>query len=377
MLLHSCSTGYSPISVGLMQKGSRVMKNFVILGGGYGGLTIIKELLEGKIPSDTQIILVDRSPFQGLKTEYYALAAGTVSDYDLRIQFPVSDKVTYRYGEVTSIDLEQRQIEFEGQDPLVYDKLVIGLGCTDRFHNTPGAEDYSCTIQSFSKTRETYLRLNEIKAYGNVHIVGGGLSGVEMAAELRESRPDLNISILDRGERVLSAFPQRLSVYVHEWFNEHQVETRGHIAISRVEPNAIYNRDEQILTDAVVWTAGIQPVKVVQDLDVTKDPQGRVVLNEFYQIPEYTDVYVVGDCASVPYAPSGQAAEVQGEQIAHIQHALWKGEKPNPHPLKLRGTLGALGKKSGFGLMGKTSMMGRVPRILKSGVLWMSKRHLG
>lgn len=142
MLLHSCSTVYSPISVGLMQKGSRVMKNFVILGGGYGGLTIIKELLEGKIPSDTQIILVDRSPFQGLKTEYYALAAGTVSDYDLRIQFPVSDKVTYRYGEVTSIDLEQRQIEFEGQDPLVYDKLVIGLGCTDRFHNTPGAEDY-------------------------------------------------------------------------------------------------------------------------------------------------------------------------------------------------------------------------------------------
>ncbi|MCZ4152160.1 FAD-dependent oxidoreductase, partial [Escherichia coli] len=80
----------------------------------------------------------------------------------------------------------------------------------------------------------TYLRLNEVKPYGHVHIVGGGLSGVEVAAELRESRPDLNITILDRGERVLSAFPQRLSAYVHEWFKEHQVESQRHVAISRL-----------------------------------------------------------------------------------------------------------------------------------------------
>lgn len=353
------------------------MKNIVILGGGYGGLTVIKHLLESSIPNDTQIILVDRMPFQGLKTEYYALAAGTVSDYDLRVQYPVHERLTYKYGEVESIDLEGQVILIRNEDPLPYDQLVIGLGCTDRFHGTPGAEEYSNTIQSFRSTRETYLRLSEIKPYGQVHIVGGGLSGVEIAAEIRESRSDLNVTILDRGDRVLSAFPPRLSAYVGEWFSEHQVEIKNHISVSRVEPNAIYNRDEIIETDAVVWTAGIQPVKIVRDLQVQKDPQSRVTLNEYYQIPEYPEVYVVGDCASIPFAPSAQAAEVQGEQIAHIIHALWKNEKPKTEALKLRGTLGALGKKSGFGLMGKTSMMGRVPRILKSGVLWMSKRHLG
>ncbi|WP_211746529.1 NAD(P)/FAD-dependent oxidoreductase [Paenibacillus sp. Marseille-Q4541] len=353
------------------------MKNIVILGGGYGGLTVIKHLIEGSIPNDTQIILVDRMPFQGLKTEYYALAAGTVSDYDLRVQYPVHHQLIYKYGEVESVNLEEKVILIHGEDPLSYEQLVIGLGCTDRFHGVPGAEEFSSTIQSFKSTRETYLRLNEIKPYGHVHIVGGGLSGVEIAAEIRESRADLNVTILDRGERVLSAFPQRLSAYVGEWFGEHQVELKNHISVSRVEPGAIYNRDEEILTDTVVWTAGIQPVKIVRDLNVQKDPQGRVSLNEYYQIPEYPEVYVVGDCASVPFAPSAQAAEAQGEQIAHVIHAFWKNEEPKTEALKLRGTLGALGKKSGFGLMGKTSMMGRVPRILKSGVLWMSKRHFG
>ncbi|WP_025680198.1 NAD(P)/FAD-dependent oxidoreductase [Paenibacillus massiliensis] len=355
------------------------MKKFVILGGGYGGLTIAKELLDKHVPKDIEIILVDRMPFQGLKTEYYALAAGTVSDLELRVSFPAHAELTRRYGEVTSIDLENKTVHFMIGDPLEYDQLVIGLGCTDRFHNTPGAKEYASTIQSFNSTRQTYLRLNEIKPYGQVHIVGGGLSGVELAAELRESRPDLNISILDRGERVLTAFPQRLSTYVHAWFKEHQVDTMSHVAVSRVEPSAIYNRDTEMLTDAVVWTAGIQPVKAVQDLQVAKDAQGRILLNELYQIPQHPEVYVVGDCASLPFSPSAQAAEAQGERIAHIVRALWKGDTPHPHPIRLRGTLGSLGKKAGFGygFMGAASLRGRIPRLLKSGVLWKSKRHFG
>lgn len=362
------------------QKGRNfTMKKFVILGGGYGGLTIAKQLLDKSLPGDIELVLVDLMPFQGLKTEYYALAAGTVSDFELRVAFPKHEQLTYRYGEVTSIDLDARIIHFQDGTPLEYDQLVIGLGCTDRFHNTPGAEEYASTIQSFSSTRQTYMRLNEIKPYGSVHIVGGGLSGVEIAAELRESRLDLNISVMDRGERVLTAFPQHLSTYVHAWFKEHDVNAMPHVSVTRIEPNAIYNRDELIATDAVLWTAGIQPVKSVQNLQVAKDTQGRIVLNELYQIPNHTEVYVVGDCASLPYSPSAQAAEVQGEQIAHIVQALWKGDVPHIHPIKLRGTLGSLGKKAGFGygFLGGTALRGRIPRLLKSGVLWKSKRHFG
>lgn len=353
------------------------MRTLLVLGGGYGGLALIQELLNNHLPQDIEIILIDRMPYQGIKTEYYALAAGTVTDYHLRIQFPVHPRLTIRYGEVTSIDLDSRIVTMEPDETVSYDILAIALGCTDNYHNIPGADQYTCSIQTFAGTRETYQRLNDVKPYGTINIVGGGLSGVELAAELRESRPDLNIAILDRGERVLSAFPAKLSQYVEEWFHHHQVQTLGRVSVSHVEKDALFNGTEEILSDVTVWTARIQPVKVVQELTVPKDRGGRIILDEYYRVPDYPEVYVIGDCASLPFAPSAQAAGAQGEQVAQVIQAMWRGETPKLHPIRLKGTLGSLGKKAGFGLMGQRSVKGRVPRILKSGVLWMSKRTLG
>lgn len=358
------------------------MKNLVILGAGYGGITLAHELLDQKIPADTQIILVDRMPFQGLKTEYYALAAGTASDLELRVKFPTHAKMTTRYGDVTGINLEDKVISFEDGEPLIYDQMVIALGCTDNFHGVPGAAEYTSTIQSFTATRDTYLKINNLPPQATVNIVGGGLSGIEIAAEIRESREDLNVRILDRGERLLSSSPPRLSKYVEEWFREHNVEVRNHINISRVEGHCVYNGEsERISADVTVWTAGIRPVPLIDELNVNQDNSGRVILDDLYRIPGRPEVFVCGDCASLPFAASAQAAEAQAEQIANVIVAGWKGEQPKVQPLKLKGTLGALGKKSGFGtgfgFGGKSSVTGKVPRLLKSGVLWMSKHHFG
>ncbi|CAG7616641.1 NADH dehydrogenase-like protein YjlD [Paenibacillus solanacearum] len=354
------------------------MKKLVILGGGYGGLTVAKELLDGELPSDTVMILVDRMPFQGLKTEYYALAAGTVSDLDIRVHFPVDPRLILKYGEVTAVDPERKLILFENDDPLSYDWLVVALGCVDKYHGIEGAQSFSHSIQTLSSTRKTYQVVNDTKPYGQVTIVGGGLSGVEMAAELRESRKDLNIRILDRGASVLSPFPEKLQRFVREWMLEHDIELRSHISLCRVEPGVLHNGQELIETDMTIWTAGIQPSPIVQLLDLPKDNQGRLVINEYHQLPDYTNIYVVGDCAALPFSPSGQAAEAQGKQVAEVLQAVWNNETPRLGKIKLKGVLGSLGKKCGFGMMGKrTVMLGMVPRALKSGVLWMSKKHLG
>lgn len=113
------------------------MRTLLVLGGGYGGLALIQELLNNHLPQDIEIILIDRMPYQGIKTEYYALAAGTVTDYHLRIQFPVHPRLTIRYGEVSSIDLESRIITMEPDETVSYDILAIALGCTDNYHNIP------------------------------------------------------------------------------------------------------------------------------------------------------------------------------------------------------------------------------------------------
>ncbi|MBU5674622.1 NAD(P)/FAD-dependent oxidoreductase [Paenibacillus brevis] len=355
------------------------MTRLVVLGGGYGGTTVIHEIFKGRIPLDLEVTLVDRQPCQSLKTEYYALAAGTVSDHELRVSFPDYPGLRLRYGEVVKIDLEQRLIVFDHADqpPLEYDQLVIALGCTDNYHQIAGAKQFSCSIQSFAATRQTYVRLNNAKPYSHIHIVGGGLSGVEIAAELRESRPDLDISLIDRGTRLLSAFPAKVSDYVTKWFEEHDIRILSQISIHTLEEGVIRHDSGSILSDVTVWTAGIRPVEPVQRLELPKDPQGRIKLNSYHQIPEYPEVFVCGDCASLPFAPSAQAAGVQGEQIAQVLLAQWSGENPRLQPMRLKGTLGSLGKKAGFGLMGKAQVTGRVPRLLKSGVLWKSKRHRG
>ncbi|PLR79347.1 FAD-dependent oxidoreductase [Bacillus sp. V3-13] len=355
------------------------MKNLVILGGGYGGMRILHRLLPNQLPEDISITLIDRVPYHCLKTEYYALAAGTISDQHIRVAFPEHPRLHVKYGEVSGLNLEEKQVLLSGEGPVSYDDLIIGLGCEDKYHNIPGADIYTFSIQSIDKSRNTYQALNNLSPGSTVAIVGAGLSGVELASELSESRRDLNIKLFDRGNHILSAFPERLSTYVENWFDNHGVDIVNNANITRVEEKLLYNHDEPVGCDVIVWTAGIQPSKVVRDLDVEKDNQGRVLLTPQHNIPGNENVYVVGDCAALSHAPSAQLAEGQAEQIVQVLQKRWNGEAPPESfpPIKLKGVLGSLGKKHGFGLVADRPITGRVARLLKSGILWMYKYHNG
>lgn len=342
-------------------------------------MRVLHRLLPNQLPDDVSITLIDRNPYHCLKTEYYALAAGTISDHHIRVSFPEHPRLDVQYGDITSIDIVQKQVLFQDREPISYDDAVIGLGCEDKYHNVPGAPEFTYSIQTIDQSRETYQKLNNLSANATVAIVGAGLSGVELASELRESRDDLNIILFDRGNLILSSFPERLSKYVQKWFEEHGVRIINRANITKVEEGVVYNHDDPISADAIVWTAGIQPNKVVRDLDVEKDAQGRIVLTPHHNLPDDEHLYVVGDCASLPHAPSAQLAEAQAEQIVQILQKRWNGEAlPESMPqFKLKGVLGSLGKKAGFGLVADRPLIGRVPRMLKSGLLWMYKHHNG
>nr|WP_082795276.1 FAD-dependent oxidoreductase [Alkalihalobacillus trypoxylicola] len=355
------------------------MKKLLLLGGGYGSMRILQRLLPNDLPNDTEIILVDRLPYHCLKTEYYALAAGTASDQHLRVSFPDDPRLKIKYATVTEIQIDEKRVLLDDGESIDYDKLVIGLGCEDKYHNVPGAQENTYSIQTMPKTRRTYEALNNVRPQGVVSIVGAGLSGVELASELRESRPDVTVKLFDRGDIILSMFPRKLSEYVQNWFLEHGVEVINQSNITQVTKNGLYNHDEFIESDVVIWTAGVQPVEVVRNLEVEKGQSGRVKLTPQHFLPTDPDVFVVGDCAELPHAPSAQLAEGQAEQIVTILKKQWNHE-PLPEELpkiKLKGVLGSLGKKHGFGLMGERTLLGRVPRVLKSGVLWMYKYHSG
>ncbi|WP_414043658.1 NAD(P)/FAD-dependent oxidoreductase [Macrococcus sp. EM39E] len=354
------------------------MKNLVLLGGGYGNMRIMQKLLPNTLPAEYNITLIDKIPFHGLKTEFYALAAGTESDKDVRVEFPQDKRLNIVYGEVTQIDLE-KQIVTIGENHVDYDELIIGLGCEDKYHNVPGAEEYTYSIQTMTKARKTYQAIADLPSGATVGIVGAGLSGIELASELRESRKDLNIQLFDRGERILPAFPEKLSNYVKKWFDKNDVEVIPNSNVVKVEPGVLYNNEDSHNVDICVWTAGIQPVEIVRNLPVELGDGNRIKLNQYHQIPTHPNVYVVGDCASLPHAPSAQLAEVQAEQIIDVMKMIWtEKELPETMPeLKLQGFMGSLGEKEGFAFLLDKTVTGRLARLMKSGVLWLYKYHNG
>ncbi|MFS0750162.1 NAD(P)/FAD-dependent oxidoreductase [Oceanobacillus sp. 1P07AA] len=353
------------------------MKKVVILGGGYGGIKVLTGLLNQSLSEDIHITVVDRNPFRSLKTEFYSIAAGTSADHDVRVDFPDDSRVNYLFQEINKIDVKQKRILFSDPDIIVeYDYLVIGIGCEDNFHGIPGAKEYAESVQTFSKARHSGVAIGNLKAYGKVSVIGAGLSGIEVASEIRESRPDLNIRLLDRGANVLKAFDSKIQDHVEQWFIKNDVDVIHHSTVEYVEKDGVCNNGICYLNDVTIWTAGVQPNYLVRQLPFEKDIQDKIIVNDFYQVPEDQSIYVLGDCASSEYSPSGQLAGLQGEQIAEVLLSVLADKEPKqPKPLKLKGTLGSLGKSDGFGNMVKTPLTGFLPRLAKTGVLWLSKRH--
>ncbi|RXT14939.1 NAD(P)/FAD-dependent oxidoreductase [Ammoniphilus sp. CFH 90114] len=351
-------------------------KKLVILGGGYGGMRLIQGLLP-KIRDDHEIILIDRLPYHTFKVEYYALAAGTESLAELTHPFPEDPRLTKIYGEATSIDFEGKRVEVREHDPIEYDELVIAVGCVDDYQNVLGAEENAFSIQTIKKSQIASQRLTTLDPYERVMVIGGGLSGVELAAELRQSRPDLNISIVNRGKGLLSPFPQKTQDYVTQWFREHDVNLINYIQLNELYPQYAIHQEGTLEYDAVVWTAGIKPAPITDCIVGERDHQARFIVGDDYSLPEQPDVYIIGDCASANFAPSAYLAEMMADRLRDILLAKWKGQAIHLPPLKLKAVFGSLGKKEGFAVIGDTPLHGRVPRILKSGVLWLYKRHLG
>ena len=209
-------------------------QEWVIAGGGYGGLYLIRALLE-ELPAGVRVTLVDRLPKSPLKTEFYSVAAGTASLKDVTLAFPAHPRMRTVFDEVTGVDQDRKLLHLRENGDLPYDALVVALGCVDRFHGIQGAEEHSLSLQTLKKTQWTGQEILTLDAYRSAVMIGAGLTGVELAAELRESRPDLNVVVVDRNERVLNGFSGRLREYVERWLTRHDVRI-----LHRVHTRAVW-----------------------------------------------------------------------------------------------------------------------------------------
>jgi NADH dehydrogenase len=143
-------------------------------------------------------------------------------------------------------------------------------------------------------------------------VIGGGPTGVEMAGALAEiSRQSLarnfrridpstaRIALLEAGPSVLSTFPESLREDARRDLERLGVNVRTGAAVTRVAPGHIEIGDETIVAETVIWAAGVAASPLGATLGVPLDRAGRVLINSDLTIPGYSDVFVIGDLASL------------------------------------------------------------------------------
>lgn len=358
----------------------------IILGGGFGGLYAALKLEKtlARDP-DVEVMLVNRENFFLFTPMLHEVAA---SDLDItHIVNPVRKllrRVSFFDGDVESIDLPGKRVVVSHgtahhHHEFTYDQLVLALGSITNFYNLPGLEERALTMKSLGDA--IYLRnwlianLEEADfecAAGKRDVLltcvvaGGGFAGVETIAAvndfLREAVPFyshlteglLRVVLVHPGAVILPELGEKLGRFAQKKLGERGVEIRVNTRVSQVFDDRVELNDGTVIkTNTLVWTAGTSPNPLLADLPCKKE-RGRLLVNEFLEVPDWPGVWALGDCALVPdgktdnfYPPTAQHALREGKAVARNLMAAIRGGRKKPFVFSALGQLAAIGRRTG------------------------------
>ncbi len=376
----------------------------VIVGGGAGGLELAAKL--GRRFGPEHVLLIDRNPEHIWKPSLHEVAAGTLDIHREGLSYFLlarDRRFSFSLGEVGGVDREARNVHLqpifdrEGHEivpsrKVRYDTLVMAVGSKSNFFGTPGAAEHAIALDSTAQAenfrlllmRELIL-LNERKpqdpdAKLNIAIVGGGATGVELAAELLEARrgmsfyglknvrptEDVRVTLLEGGPRLLPALPERMSQAARDLLEERDVRVATSVRVTRVAPEGLYDTQDNFYpAQLCVWAAGIEAPGFLANLGLPCNRLNQLEVDDHLRTAD-ADIYAIGDCAHAPWL--GEAGEFlpARAQVAHQQSSYLVGiitarvrNQPvpaRPFQFKDYGSLVSVGHSKGVGsLMGVLS----------------------
>ncbi|MET9538202.1 FAD-dependent oxidoreductase [Streptomyces sp. NPDC006553] len=286
----------------------------VVLGAGYAGAYAAGDLARRLSPADAEITVVNAAPDFVERMRLHQLASG--QDLAVRKLTDVfaGTGVRLRLAHVTGIDPERRTVTVTpvdaatGEDgtsrasgirtdELAYDTLLYALGSSVAHHGVPGAAEYAFDVAGRSSALRLRERLAALGAGGTVLVVGEGLTGIETATELAESRPDLTIALAARGELGAWLSPKARR-HLRRAFDRLGITVHDHTAVEAVEPTrAIAAGGTPLPADVTVWSAGfaVHPLAAAAGLQVAET--GRIVVDRTMRSVSHPEIYAAGDSA--------------------------------------------------------------------------------
>ncbi|HEY6958702.1 MAG TPA: NAD(P)/FAD-dependent oxidoreductase [Candidatus Limnocylindria bacterium] len=355
------------------------MKRIVIVGGGFAGLHLVRQLEDRLASGEAEVVLVDRNNFHLFTPLLYQVATGelpahTVA-YPLRVPLAHAG---YRFvrAEVTAIDIANRVVRTDGE-ALPYDHLVLVPGSVTNDHGVPGVKEHAVTVKWLSDGREVRHRIlttferaaqerdaTKRRQLLSFVIVGGGPVGVELAASMRDLMNhtlrgiypsidfdrDPSITIVDGGPRIISEMDPRLSQIASARMSDLAIKVVLNTLVAKVDEHSVMTKDgTTIAAQTVVWAGGVGPNPLLADLDLPTTKDGRLVVDECLRVGGRDDVISFGDAAAFTYGgkPLPQLAQVAVLQAptaaANVAH-LVRGEPLEAFAYHRKGDLIALGR---------------------------------
>lgn len=378
----------------------------LILGGGFAGIEVLKRLqVDFKDHPAVELTLVSEDNFLLFTPMLPEVSTGMIETRHIAtaIRNFCKKSTTFYEGNVESIDLDNKKVIIShaignGLKPrghshlaLYYDYLVIALGSETKFFGMKDIESNALTIKDLNDAiilRNHIISMLEQAEfeYGNPElrkklmtfvVVGGGFSGVEVVGELndfiRESirkyyhnidEKDVRIILVDAEERILPEVGDKLADFALQKLKESSIEVilnSQATGVTEDREGIELNGGKTIIsTYTLIWTAGVEPAEVVTKLQCPHDKGGRIAVNYYLQVSDQTNVYALGDCASLvdrrtlkPYPPTAQVAVQQGKIVAKNITAEIKsgGQGMVTFDYKTKGIMAKIGKRTGVAEM--------------------------
>ncbi len=330
-----------------------MVHRIVVLGAGYAGLGAAKRLARLLRRTDVKITLVNTTDRFVERVRLHQLAAGRqLRDLPLR-DLLKGTGVELRVAHVTAVDAANRTVSTAAPHSIGYDTLVYALGSGADVDATPGAAEHAHTVAGAPQALRLRRRVARIASGGRLAVVGGGLTGIELATELAESHPGLRIDLHTAGD-VAGWLPQRGRHHVQRALDRWGITVHARSAVAEVRQDAVVRADGTALTaDAVVWAAGFRAPGTAAEAGFAVDARGRMIVDETLCSVSHPEVFAAGDAAA-GHAAGGaltrmscQTALPMGQRAADAVAARLTGREPAPARLAYAFTNISLGRTDG------------------------------
>ncbi|HEX4630110.1 MAG TPA: NAD(P)/FAD-dependent oxidoreductase [Chthoniobacterales bacterium] len=390
----------------------------VIAGGGFAGLYAAKYLdTHLARRADVEVTLIARENFILFTPMLHEVASGDLAPGDIVNPLRrILRNVNVIEADVQHVDLGTRkircshgvdrtEIEFE------FDHLLLALGSETNFFDNAGIRDWAVTMKNL--TDATLLRNRMVafleeasierdaavrRQWLTFVIAGGGFAGAETAGAINDfvrettkfyrriGDEEIRVVVIHPGDYLLPELGEELGRYAERKMRERKVEVIKGARVASYDGWVVtLNNGISIPAATLIWTAGVKPSPVVAALSCVKE-KGRIVADQYLQVPGFPGLWTAGDCAAVPdtyetgkfFPPTAQHGMREAIVAAKNIERTILGQSLKPFRYRTLGMLASIGHHTGvvsmFGFkfsgfiawwMWRSVYLMKLPRLVK------------